>query len=65
MRLQFGVVSQEPVLFAATVRENIEMGREGASFEEIENAAKLADAHGFIVGMQEVSRHFLQVALAA
>ncbi|KAL5962748.1 ATP-dependent translocase ABCB1 [Taenia solium] len=53
MRRQFGVVSQEPVLFAATVKENIEIGREGASFEEIETAAKLADAHNFIIGMQE------------
>ncbi|KAL5111987.1 ATP-dependent translocase ABCB1 [Taenia crassiceps] len=53
MRRQFGVVSQEPVLFAATVKENIGMGKEGASFEEIEAAAKLADAHSFIVGMQE------------
>ncbi|VDM22409.1 unnamed protein product [Hydatigera taeniaeformis] len=53
MRRQFGVVSQEPVLFAATVKENIELGREGSTFEEIENAAKLADAHDFIIKMQE------------
>ncbi|VDK32048.1 unnamed protein product [Taenia asiatica] len=53
MRRQFGVVSQEPVLFAATVKENIKMGREDASFEDIETAAKLADAHDFITGMQD------------
>ncbi|KAM7540183.1 hypothetical protein Aperf_G00000040540 [Anoplocephala perfoliata] len=53
MRRQLGVVSQEPVLFAATIRENIRLGREDATFEEIEEAAKMADAHDFIVQMQD------------
>ncbi|VDD73998.1 unnamed protein product [Mesocestoides corti] len=53
MRRQFGVVSQEPVLFAGTIEENINLGREDATFEEIENAAKLADAHDFIIALQD------------
>jgi ABC-type multidrug transport system fused ATPase/permease subunit len=41
-------VPQEPYLFAGTIRENIEYGRIGASWSEIEQAAKIADAHDFI-----------------
>ena len=46
-----GVVSQEPVLFNATVKENIAMGREGASLEEIKAAARTANAHKFITDL--------------
>ena len=59
MRRQIGVVSQEPVLFAATIKENIQMGREDASFEDIEEAAKLANAHDFVTRMEDVSCYFL------
>lgn len=55
MRRQFGVVSQEPVLFAATVEENIKLGHRDATFAEVEEAAKMADAHDFIVKLQDVS----------
>ena len=48
LRLQIGLVGQEPVLFLGSVGENIGFGKEGASAEEIEGAAKLANAHGFI-----------------
>ena len=41
-------VPQEPMLFRATVAENIAYGRPGASMEEIEEAARLAGADGFI-----------------
>ena len=63
MRSQIGVVSQEPVLFATTIQENIRMGREDATLEDIEEAAKLADAHGFVSLMGEVSRHLLTLTL--
>ena len=43
------LVSQDPFLFHATIRENIEFGRPGASFEEIRAAAEAANAHEFIV----------------
>jgi len=44
-----GVVSQEPVLFSGTVRENIAYGREDVTENEIIAAAKEANAHDFIV----------------
>ncbi|XP_045498397.1 multidrug resistance protein homolog 65-like isoform X2 [Colias croceus] len=48
LRAQIGLVWQEPVLFSATIRNNIRYGREEASDEDIENAAKQAYAHEFI-----------------
>lgn len=53
-RSQLGVVQQEPVLFAGTVAENITMGCLDATREQIEEAAKLANAHEFIVKLPEV-----------
>ncbi|WAQ94713.1 MDR1-like protein [Mya arenaria] len=47
-REQIGIVSQEPVLFGTTIAENIRYGRLGVSQEEIEDAAKEANAHSFI-----------------
>lgn len=46
--VQIAVVSQEPVLFARSVKENIKYGREEASDEEMFRAAKMANAHKFI-----------------
>jgi ATP-binding cassette subfamily B protein len=48
LRNQFAIVLQEPVLFSATVGENIAYARPGASQEEIVQAAEAAGAHGFI-----------------
>lgn len=53
LRKQMGLVSQEPTLFACTIRENIGYGREGATQEEIEEAAKAANAHRFISQLPE------------
>ncbi|XP_014668799.1 PREDICTED: bile salt export pump-like [Priapulus caudatus] len=47
-RDNIGVVSQEPVLFATTIGENIRYGMEGVSDEDIRHAAARANAHGFI-----------------
>eukprot|EP01053_Blabericola_migrator_P001827 Blabericola_migrator_1__1826@NODE_1497_length_4417_cov_420_574943_g983_i0_p1_GENE_NODE_1497_length_4417_cov_420_574943_g983_i0NODE_1497_length_4417_cov_420_574943_g983_i0_p1_ORF_typecomplete_len1438_score345_07ABC_membrane/PF00664_23/4_3e43ABC_membrane/PF00664_23/4_3e47ABC_tran/PF00005_27/4_7e42ABC_tran/PF00005_27/7_9e02ABC_tran/PF00005_27/2_8e41AAA_21/PF13304_6/0_0033AAA_21/PF13304_6/1_1e05SMC_N/PF02463_19/13SMC_N/PF02463_19/1_5e05SMC_N/PF02463_19/1_3e03SMC_N/PF02463_19/65SMC_N/PF02463_19/0_000 len=52
-RSQIGLVSQEPVLFQGTVRENIRFGAQDASDEDIEEAAKLANAHEFIMKLPE------------
>jgi ATP-binding cassette subfamily B (MDR/TAP) protein 1 len=41
-------VSQEPTLFAGTIRDNIVYGKEDASEDEIRRAARLANAHEFI-----------------
>ena len=51
LRSQIGVVSQEPVLFATTIAENIRYGREGVTQEEIESAAHAANAHNFIMSL--------------
>ena len=48
LRSAIGVISQDPFLFSATVRENIAFGRPDASEEEIVAAARAAQAHEFI-----------------
>ena len=48
LRNHIGVVSQEPVLFDTTIAENIRFGREDATMEDIEQAAKNANAYDFI-----------------
>lgn len=53
LRQHIALVTQEPVLFAASVRENIAYGRPGASREEIEAAALAAGAHDFIQQLPE------------
>jgi ATP-binding cassette subfamily B protein len=49
LRGQIGMVLQETTLFAASIRENVTFGRPEATLEEIEAAARLAQAHDFIV----------------
>ncbi|KAL7061425.1 hypothetical protein AAHC03_0895 [Spirometra sp. Aus1] len=53
LREQLGVVSQEPVLFAGSVKTNISMMKPGASQDEIEYSAKIANAHDFIKELPE------------
>lgn len=48
-------MSQEPVLFATTIAENIRYGREDISDAEIEKAAKEANAFDFISRLPDVS----------
>jgi ABC-type multidrug transport system fused ATPase/permease subunit len=48
LRSEIGVVAQDPFLFSATVRENIAFGAPWAEDEDVERAALLAQAHGFI-----------------
>uniref|UniRef100_A0A6Q2YA24 Transporter 1, ATP-binding cassette, sub-family B (MDR/TAP) n=1 Tax=Esox lucius TaxID=8010 RepID=A0A6Q2YA24_ESOLU len=50
---KISVVSQEPVLFARSVKENIKYGCEGASDEEVYRAAELANAHKFITDLPD------------
>jgi ABC-type multidrug transport system fused ATPase/permease subunit len=52
-RKHIASVSQEPVLFATTIRENILYGNLDATEEEIIQAAKEANAHDFIVNYAE------------
>jgi ATP-binding cassette subfamily B (MDR/TAP) protein 1 len=62
LRQQISLVSQEPILFATTIYENIKFGVIGSRFENepeeklrerIEDAAKMANAHDFIAGLPE------------
>ncbi len=51
LRRQIGLVSQDNFLFNRSVRENIRFGREGATDEEVEAAARAAEVHDFIMAM--------------
>jgi ATP-binding cassette, subfamily B, bacterial MsbA len=53
LRAHIGIVSQEIVLFDDTVRSNIAFGRIGAGQADVEQAAKLAYAHDFILRLPE------------
>jgi len=53
LRRQFGVVLQEPVLFAASIAENIAYGKPDASDAEIVAAAKAAASHEFISALPD------------
>ncbi|EFO20501.1 hypothetical protein LOAG_07988 [Loa loa] len=48
LRQMIGVVSQEPVLFAATVEENLRFGNEKMTIEDMKRACQIANAHNFI-----------------
>jgi len=49
LRRQIGIVLQEPVLFSGTIAENIGYGKPGAKLDEVMAAARLANAHNFIL----------------
>ncbi|WGR95832.1 ABC transporter ATP-binding protein/permease [Bradyrhizobium sp. ISRA443] len=49
LRSQIAIVQQEPILFHRTLAENIAYGRPGAGMDVIEQAARLANAHDFIM----------------
>jgi ATP-binding cassette subfamily B protein len=51
VRSQIAVISQDPFLFSTTVRENIAFGAPAAADDEIESAARLAQAHDFIADL--------------
>lgn len=54
LREQMGLVSQEPVLFSGSIRDNIAYGKhEEVTEEEIAAAARAANAHGFISSMPQ------------
>ena len=54
IRQKIGLVSHEPALFATTIKENIAYGKDGATSEEIQAAAVLANAEIFIRKMPQV-----------
>jgi ATP-binding cassette subfamily B (MDR/TAP) protein 1 len=54
IRGKIGLVSQEPVLFGASIKDNIAYGNDGATIEEIRAAAELANATKFIDKLPQV-----------
>lgn len=53
LRKHMSIVTQEPVLFNDTIANNIALGNDSASIEEITQAAKIANAHNFIAQKEE------------
>ncbi|URZ17234.1 ABC transporter ATP-binding protein [Clostridium felsineum] len=53
IRSKIAVVSQESFLFPTTIEDNIRIGKESATHEQIVNAAKMAKAHEFIMKLPE------------
>jgi ATP-binding cassette subfamily B protein len=53
LRRELGIVLQDTQLFMGTIKDNIRYGRQEASDEEIIEAAKMANAHHFIMGLPE------------
>lgn len=52
LRNHIGIVSQESILFNTSVRENIAFGMPNATLQEIENAARIANAYDFIMNLE-------------
>ena len=53
LRRSIAIVSQDPFLFSTSVRENIAFGVPGATDEEVERAARMAQAHDFVSALPE------------
>ena len=53
LREAIGIVQQDVYIFAGTVRENIAYGKKNATQQEIEEAAKNANIHDFIMGLED------------
>jgi ATP-binding cassette, subfamily B, bacterial len=51
LRQSVALVLQDPIIFATTIRENIAYGRPDATSEDVESAARAANAHEFIVAL--------------
>ncbi len=60
LRRQTALVPQEPLLFAGTIADNIRFGAPDATDDEIEQAARLANAHEFVVAMPDRYRTEIQ-----
>ncbi|CAI5536824.1 unnamed protein product [Closterium sp. Naga37s-1] len=64
LRQHMGLVSQEPALFGTSIRQNIAYGKDGATDEEIREAARLANIHHFIESLPNVRAPSLQPIIA-
>lgn len=59
LRAKIGFVPQKTVLFSGTIAENIKYGKENATMKEIEQAAHVAQATEFILGMEAGFDHYI------
>ncbi|KAF7123906.1 hypothetical protein RHSIM_Rhsim12G0140800 [Rhododendron simsii] len=57
IREKIGLVSQEPVLFTCSIKDNIAYGKDGATLEEIKGAVEIANATKFIDKLPQVCSH--------
>lgn len=53
VREQISIVTQEPILFNNTIASNILLGKQDATDEEVTEAARVANAHDFIINKEE------------
>ena len=53
LREAIGIVQQDVYIFAGTIRENIAYGKKNATLEEIQEAARSANIHNFIMGLED------------
>jgi ATP-binding cassette subfamily B protein len=53
LRRNIGMVQQDVFLFSTSIRENIAYGRENATMDEVEQAARVAQLHDYIVGLDQ------------
>jgi len=53
LRKQMSFVTQEPILFNETIANNITLGNSSASLDAVIHAAKIANAHNFIIGKED------------
>jgi ATP-binding cassette subfamily B protein len=53
LRKQIGIVPQETIMFSGTIAQNIAFGQENFEMEAVEEAAKIANAHQFIMQLSE------------
>ena len=53
LRQHISIVTQEPILFNDTIANNIALGMDNASMDDIVRAAKIANAHQFIINKEE------------
>jgi ATP-binding cassette subfamily B protein len=53
LRREIGVISQDPFLFSATIRDNIALGMPGAPLDAVEAAARAAQAHEFVLELPQ------------
>ncbi|MCX6320829.1 MAG: ABC transporter ATP-binding protein [Bacteroidia bacterium] len=59
LRYLMGIVSQHPILFNTSFKENIAFGVEKAEMDKVENAARIANAHDFIVETEQGYESFV------